>query len=154
MKRKAGGRLLTSKQVKKLDGDWDLIQLVCKESENATNLVQKSLSGQRFHKKEIRKSLNLMKKHHQQVKLSFRQKSTVLKKLSPRAANYVQSELKYFDDELDNITDYLDKWPWHFFEGLWHFSLKFNGFASSYKSFGLEVRMYRDLVQNTARFMP
>ena len=144
---------MTSKQVEKLDGDWDLIQAVCKQSEKATILVQKSLRGQRFHKKEIRKSLNLMKKHHQQVKLSFRKKSTVLKKLSPRAANYVQSKLKSFDDELEDITDYLNKWPWNFFEDLWHFSLKFNGFASSYKNFGLEVRMYRDLVKNTARLV-
>ncbi len=153
MTRNAGGRLLTSKQVEKLDGDWDLIQLVCKESEKAINLVQKSLRGQRFHKKEIRKSLNLMKKHHQQVKHSFRQKSTVLKKLSPRAANYVQSKLKSYDGELEDITDYLNKWPWHFVVGLWHFGLRFERFASSYKNFGLEVRMYRDLVKNTTRLM-
>ena len=151
--KKAGGRPLTSKQIQKLDVDWDLIEVVCKESEKINKQMEKSLHGHKFSKIQVRKSLNLMKKHHNQVKLSFKQQSTVLRKLSPRAANYVQRHLKFFDDELEKMTYFLNKWPWHYFESLWHFEMLFERFASSYRDFGLEVKMYKDLVKNTARFM-
>ena len=137
---------MTSKQVEKLDGDWELIQVVCNESEKARKLVVKSIRGHRFYRIEVRRSLIIMKKHHKQVKLSFRQKSTVLRKLSPRAAKYVQRELKYFDDELEIMTNSLNKWPWNFFD-----RLNLESFATRYRNFGLEVKMYRDLVKNARK---
>jgi len=151
MKRKAGGSLLTSKQVQKLDGDWELIQVVCSEAKKAQKLVEKTADSKRFPKSKIIKSLNLMKKHHKQVKSSFRQKSTVLQKLSPRCSDHIQSKLKSYDNWLENMIDEINPWPYGHMLSLLHFGMSVEDFAKSYKNFGVEVKMYRDLVKNARK---
>ena len=152
MKRNAGGRLLTLKQVEKLDGDWELIQVVCKEAKKAAKLVEKTPNKKRFQKSQIQKSLKLIDKHHKQVKSSFREKSSVLVRLSPSCSDYIQSTLESFDEKIKYMMYEVKEWP-YLTLSMWHFQMTLEGFASDYRNFGREVKMFRDLVKNTTRLM-
>ena len=143
---------MTIKQIEKLDGDWELIQVVYKEAKKAAKLVEKTPNKKKFQKSQIQKSLKLINKHHRQVKSSFRKKSAVLERLSPRCSNYIQGRLKSFDKSIENMMYEVKEWPYVTLS-MWHFQMTLDGFATDYRDFGLEVKAYRDLVKNTARLM-
>ena len=143
---------MTSKQVEKLDGDWELIQIVYKEAKHTAKLVEKTPNMKRFQKSQIQKCLMLIDKHHRQVKSSFRKKSTVLGRLSPQCSDYIQSTLETFDEKIKNMMYEVKEWP-YLTLSMWHFQMTLEGFASDYRDFGREVKMFRDLVKNATRLM-
>ncbi len=142
---------MTSNQFELLERDWELVQVVCNEAKKAQKIVGNTFQGKRFRKAEVRKPLNVMKRNHKKVKSSFTRKSKVLRKLSPRASNYIQNRLKEFDEQLESMTNFLNSWPWTGLTNLWHLRTDLENFATSYNNFGLEVKMYGDLVKNTIK---
>ena len=144
--------MLTSKQIENLDGDWKYILGICKIAKESQGLVEKSLNSMPVSKTILRQNLKLIREYHKQSKLHFAKKSKILRKLSPRAAEYIKKELKVFDDDLKAITYYVNRWPSGGIGALAQLSQLFSEFAVSYTDFEQELMMYRDLVQNTVKY--
>ena len=104
-------------------------------------------------KKKLCKSLNLIKKNHQKVMLSFCLKARILRKFSPKASKQMEKTLKALNDGVRGATHRLKRWENNSGMATIHLMHDFIYLDSTYNDFGVETKIFKDLVKNTARLM-
>lgn len=149
----SGEILMILDELEQLDDDWHLIDTVCDEAKKCEHLLEKSMHNKPVSIKKLFKSLNLIKKNHQKVMLSFCLKARILQNLSPKASKQMEKRLKVLTDDIRVVTHSLKRWETDSVITANHLKHEFAYLASSYNEFGVETKMFKDLVKNTARLM-
>jgi len=147
-----GERLMLLDEVEQLDDDWHLIDTICAEAKKCQQLLEKPMHNKPVSKKKLCKSLNLIKKNHQKIMLSFYLRAKILR-FSPKASKQMEKTLKALNDDVRVATLNLKRWETDSAITVNHLRHDFVYLAYSYNEFGVETKMFKDLVKNTARLM-
>jgi len=148
-----GERLMILDELEQLDDDWHLIDIICVEAKKCQQLLEKSMHNKPVSKKKLLKSLNRIKKNHQKVMLSFCLKARMFESLSPTASEQIEKRLGALNDYLRTTILNLKRWEKDSIITANHLRHDFIYLAHSYNEFGVETKMFKDLVKNTARLM-
>jgi len=148
-----GERLMLLDELEQLDDDRYLIDTICDETKKCQRLLEKSMHNRPVSKKKLYKSFNLIKKNHQEVMLNFCLKARILRKLSPKASKQMEKRLKVLNDDVRVAALDLKRWETGSIITVNHIRHDFVYLAYSYNEFGVETKMFKDLVKNTAHLM-
>ena len=148
-----GKRLMVLDELEQLDDDWHLIDTICDEAKKCQQLLEKSMQNKPVSKKKLYKSLNIIKKNHRKVMLSFCLKARILGSISTQASKQVEKRLKVLNDGVRVVTHRLKRWETDSGITTIHLRHDFIYLDNSYNEFAAETKMFKDLVKNTARLM-
>ncbi len=148
-----GQRLMVLDDLEQLEGDWNLIEKICDEIKKCQQLLEKSTHNTPVSKKKLLKSVNLIKRNHREMVLSFYLKARMLQSLSPNASEQIEKRLASLNDYLQVTMLNLKRWETDSIITVNHLRHDFVYLAHIYNEFAAETKMYRDLVKNTAHLM-
>ncbi len=148
-----GERLMVLDELELLDDDWNLIDKICNEAKKCQQLLEKSTHNTPTSKKKLHKSVNLIKRNHREMVLSFYLKARMLQSLSPNASEQIEKRLGSLNDYLRVTMLNLKRWEKDSIITANRLRHDFIHLAHIYNEFAIETKMFKDLVKNTARLM-
>ena len=127
-------------EIEQLGDDGHLINTICAEARKCDQLLEKSMHNKPVSKKKLYKSLNLIKKNHQQVMLNFCLKAKILQRFSPKASKQVEKRLKVLNGDVRMVIHSLKRWETDAVITTNHLRYEFAYLTSSYNEFGVETK--------------